>query len=366
VGFAELAAKQPLTADKLHRNENVAWPNGCHVCEVEIDPDTGRSILVRYVGVDDVGRAVNPMIVHGQTMGAVAQGLGQALFEHCVYDRGSGQLLSGSLMDYSLPRAENLPDIETWLDDTPTRTNALGVKGGAYRQLAQGLQGHGITSLRVDKRGIGFSAKALGKQEDLRIDHYAADVGAWVAFLRKDSRFTKVGFIKSYLLPALFTFLIPGFGLWFFDHVESYYDRQIRETSITQIKTDNSLTEEQRRKATEFYNSTPISKLLASNNPKAKRLQASLKGVQFRYGIFRWMKRISLSCLLVGVGAFLAAGLGVLCSTRSQNALYWSLRLGWNILRGFALVEVLGQGILAVALWNRRRMTRWPRNLATM
>jgi carbon-monoxide dehydrogenase large subunit len=129
VGFDELAAKQPLSADKLHRNEKVAWPNGCHVCEVEIDPDTGRSILVRYVAVDDVGRAVNPMIVHGQTMGAVAQGLGQALFEHCVYDRGSGQLLSGSLMDYSLPRADDLPNIETWLDDTPTRTNALGVKG---------------------------------------------------------------------------------------------------------------------------------------------------------------------------------------------------------------------------------------------
>ena len=128
-GFGELAAKQPLSADKLHRNENVAWPNGCHVCEVEIDPDTGRSILVRYVAVDDVGRAVNPMIVDGQTMGAVAQGLGQALFEHCVYDRGSGQLLSGSLMDYSLPRAEDLPNIETWLDDTPTRNNALGVKG---------------------------------------------------------------------------------------------------------------------------------------------------------------------------------------------------------------------------------------------
>ena len=129
VGLGELAAKQPLSADKLHKNENVAWPNGCHVCEVEIDPDTGRSILARYVAVDDVGRAVNPMIVDGQTMGAVAQGLGQALFEHCVYDRGSGQLLSGSLMDYSLPRAEDLPNIETWLDNTPTRNNALGVKG---------------------------------------------------------------------------------------------------------------------------------------------------------------------------------------------------------------------------------------------
>lgn len=129
VGLNELAAMRPLLADKLHKNENVAWPNGCHVCEVEIDPDTGRSILVRYVAVDDVGRAVNPMVVDGQTMGAVAQGLGQALFERCVYDRGSGQLLSGSLMDYSLPRAEDLPDIETWLDNTPTRNNALGVKG---------------------------------------------------------------------------------------------------------------------------------------------------------------------------------------------------------------------------------------------
>ena len=129
VGLEELAGVQPLSAEKLHRNEQVTWPNGCHVCEVEIDPETGQSVLVRYVAVDDVGRAVNPMIVHGQTMGAVAQGLGQALFEHCIYERGSGQLLSGSLMDYSLPRAEDLPDIETWLDDTPTRTNALGVKG---------------------------------------------------------------------------------------------------------------------------------------------------------------------------------------------------------------------------------------------
>ena len=129
VALDELAAMQPLSAEKLHRNENVAWPNGCHVCEVEIDPETGQSVPVRYVAVDDVGRAVNPMIVHGQTMGAVAQGVGQALFEHCVYEGGSGQLLSGSLMDYSLPRAEDLPNIETWLDDTPTRTNALGVKG---------------------------------------------------------------------------------------------------------------------------------------------------------------------------------------------------------------------------------------------
>ena len=116
-------------ADSHHKNDLVAWPNGCHICEVEVDPETGAFQLVRYVAVDDVGRAVNPTIVDGQTMGAVAQGLGQALFEHCVYDRDTGQLLSGSFMDYQLPRAEDLPRFETWLDDIPTATNALGVKG---------------------------------------------------------------------------------------------------------------------------------------------------------------------------------------------------------------------------------------------
>ncbi len=99
------------------------------MCEVEIDPETGWVTIVRYVAVDDVGRAVNPMIVDGQTIGAVAQGLGQAMLERCVYDPRSGQMLSGSFMDYALPRAQDLPQFETWLDDVPTGTNALGVKG---------------------------------------------------------------------------------------------------------------------------------------------------------------------------------------------------------------------------------------------
>ena len=129
ISIAELAEDSPLAADAHHRNDLVAWPNGCHVCEVEIDPDTGWVTVVRYVAVDDVGRAVNPMIVDGQTIGAVVQGLGQALIERCVYDPQSGQLLSGSFMDYALPRAQDLPSIETWLDDVPTGTNALGVKG---------------------------------------------------------------------------------------------------------------------------------------------------------------------------------------------------------------------------------------------
>ena len=99
------------------------------MCEVEVDPETGFVELIRYVAVDDVGRAVNPAIVHDQTMGAVVQGLGQALFERCVYDPDLGQLLTGSFMDYAIPRASDLPSIETSLKGIPTRNNALGVKG---------------------------------------------------------------------------------------------------------------------------------------------------------------------------------------------------------------------------------------------
>jgi Zn-dependent protease with chaperone function len=164
------------------------------------------------------------------------------------------------------------------------------------------------------------------------------------------SKFTKVGFIKSYLLPVLITFLIPGFALWFFDHVESYYDHHIRESVLSQIQADHRLTAEQHQKATKFYESVRVSRILASNDPEAKSLQDSFKNVQTRYAVFRWMKRIAFVCLVTGVGAFVAVGIGVLFSFRSQNAQYWSLRLGWNILRWFALIQVLGQGILAVAL----------------
>jgi carbon-monoxide dehydrogenase large subunit len=107
----------------------VNFPNGTHVCEVEIDPDTGTLRIVRYVVVDDVGRMVNPLLVKGQIHGGIAQGLGQALFETVVYDPGSGQLLSGSFMDYAMPRADDLPSFEVDSHEVPTRTNPLGVKG---------------------------------------------------------------------------------------------------------------------------------------------------------------------------------------------------------------------------------------------
>ena len=106
------------------------FPNGCHICEVEIDPETGAVDLVRYTAVDDVGRAINPMIVHGQTHGAIVQGLGQAMVEACVVDPDTGQTLSGSLMDYGLLRAGDVPSFAVELNEVPSPTNPLGVKAG--------------------------------------------------------------------------------------------------------------------------------------------------------------------------------------------------------------------------------------------
>ena len=90
--------------------KNFTFPGGCHICEVEIDPDTGVDAVVNFTAVDDVGRVINPMIVEGQVQGGVAQGIGQALLENAVYD-AAGQLLSGSFMDYTMPRADDLPNI---------------------------------------------------------------------------------------------------------------------------------------------------------------------------------------------------------------------------------------------------------------
>ncbi|MET0631728.1 MAG: xanthine dehydrogenase family protein molybdopterin-binding subunit [Xanthobacteraceae bacterium] len=104
-------------------------PNGSHVCELEVDPDTGEVTVDRYFVVDDLGRVLNPLIVRGQIHGGVVQGLGQALIEHQVYDPQSGQLLSGSFMDYGMPRADTMPDVETVLEEVPCKTNPLGVKG---------------------------------------------------------------------------------------------------------------------------------------------------------------------------------------------------------------------------------------------
>jgi carbon-monoxide dehydrogenase large subunit len=118
-----------LEATGSYSADPPSHPNGCHICELEVDPETGEVVVDRYFVVDDLGRILNPLIVRGQIHGGVVQGLGQALIEHQVYDRQSGQLLSGSFMDYGMPRADTLPDVETELEEIPCKTNPLGVKG---------------------------------------------------------------------------------------------------------------------------------------------------------------------------------------------------------------------------------------------
>ncbi len=106
------------------------FPNGAAACEIELDPETGALALTRYAAVDDVGRCINPLIVDGQTHGAIAQGLGQILMESCALDRASGQPLAGSLMDYALPRADVLPSFRTEIVEVLSPTNPLGIKAG--------------------------------------------------------------------------------------------------------------------------------------------------------------------------------------------------------------------------------------------
>ena len=119
------------------------FPNGSHVCEVEIDPDTGATQVVGYWVVDDVGTVINPMLVKGQIMGGIAQGMGQVLMEDKTYDPQTGQVLSGSFMDYAMPRAENFCSVTIEDNPVPTPTNPLGVKGageaGTVGSLSAGV-----------------------------------------------------------------------------------------------------------------------------------------------------------------------------------------------------------------------------------
>ncbi|CAO3419453.1 xanthine dehydrogenase family protein molybdopterin-binding subunit [Azospirillum doebereinerae] len=136
VSLKEVAAKAAANGTGIAFSEQARWtppastfPNGCHIAEVEVDPDTGHVEVVRYSVVDDFGTVVNPMMVIGQVHGGIAQGLGQALQERVVFDPDSGQLLTGSFMDYQLPRAEDMPPIQVKLNCVPSTTNMLGMKG---------------------------------------------------------------------------------------------------------------------------------------------------------------------------------------------------------------------------------------------
>ena len=143
------------------------FPNGCHAAEVEIDPQTGVVTLLRYLMVDDYGTLVNPRLTEGQVHGGVAQGIGQALMERVAYDPESGQLLSGSFMDYTVPRATHLPAFETHLEGVPTAANLLGVKGsgqagciGAPQTIINAVL-DALTSLGIDHIQMPATAETI-------------------------------------------------------------------------------------------------------------------------------------------------------------------------------------------------------------
>jgi carbon-monoxide dehydrogenase large subunit len=133
IGLGELAARQAQKVIRVSDTQTPStpsWPNGAQACEVEIDPDTGEVTIERIASCDDIGRIINYTIVEGQIHGGMAQGIGQALYERVAYDPDSGQLLTGSLMDYCVPRADQLPPMTASFDESvPCKTNLLGVKG---------------------------------------------------------------------------------------------------------------------------------------------------------------------------------------------------------------------------------------------
>jgi aerobic carbon-monoxide dehydrogenase large subunit len=132
IGLFEIAGRQDgarLSVDSEGKADGPSWPNGTHICEVEVDPETGVTRVVRYTTVDDVGVAINPMLVTGQVHGGIAQGIGQALYEGVTYDP-DGQLLTATYQDYCIPRADDVPQLDVTLDGSaPCRTNPLGAKG---------------------------------------------------------------------------------------------------------------------------------------------------------------------------------------------------------------------------------------------
>ena len=168
------------------------FPNGCATCELEIDPDTGAISITRYASVDDVGRCINPLIVHGQTHGAIVQGIGQALWEQCYVEPDSGQPLIGSLMDYGLPRADAVPPFRTEIAEVLSPTNPLGIKAGGeggttaapaviVSAIVDALRDYGVRDIKMpatpykiwqtiqDAKDAPKSAKAKGIREDMML-----------------------------------------------------------------------------------------------------------------------------------------------------------------------------------------------------
>jgi carbon-monoxide dehydrogenase large subunit len=133
-----LAGGKPLQSKKTFTGRIPAYPTGCAICEVEIDPDTGAIAIPRYGSIDDAGQAINPLILHGQVHGGIVQGLGQALLEDVCYG-DNGQVLTGSFMDYGIPRAGLVPSFDIALTEDPTKGNPLRVKGGGEAGITPAL-----------------------------------------------------------------------------------------------------------------------------------------------------------------------------------------------------------------------------------
>jgi len=163
--FLELAKEaarhdRRVAATADNEMHDPVFPNGCAVCEVEVDPETGWVDITRYAAVDDVGRCINPMIVHGQTHGGAAQGIGEAMWEQCFIDPESGQPLCGSFMDYGMPRADSLPSFKTEIVEVLSPTNPLGIKAGGeggttpalavvVSAIVDALKGYGVRDIKM-------------------------------------------------------------------------------------------------------------------------------------------------------------------------------------------------------------------------
>ncbi len=166
IGLFELAARQPatrITVDSTSSAGGPTWPNGCHICEVEIDPATGEVAVVSYASVNDIGRVVSPTIVQGQVEGGAVQGIGQALCERVAYDTETGQLQSASFMDYALPHADGFLGFKTAFDTSvPCKTNPLGVKGvGELGTIGATPAVVNAVIDALDHAGLGAAAEAI-------------------------------------------------------------------------------------------------------------------------------------------------------------------------------------------------------------
>jgi aerobic carbon-monoxide dehydrogenase large subunit len=143
--------KKPLTSDETFIGRIPAYPTGCAIAEVEVDPSTGAVALTRYASVDDAGRAINPLILHGQVHGGIVQGAGQVLIETTAHD-AAGHVLTGSFMDYAIPRADMMPSFSIELAEDPTSGNPLKVKGGGEAGITPALAV--ITNAIVDALSV--------------------------------------------------------------------------------------------------------------------------------------------------------------------------------------------------------------------